>query len=118
MRQVVPGVVWNKYRLREYMDRAGFRTLISLADHVGISRQTITDGINGNTEPTLSLTFAIAKAIGVQMESFVELAPDGRSMPNVNTSRRPAGKSPSKASSKPAGKSAPAGAAVQVSMRV
>lgn len=70
------GARWRKMRVREFMSKAGYSTIGTLAGDLGVSRQALTTAINGHSQPSLALTLAVAKALNAPVEEFAELAPE------------------------------------------
>jgi DNA-binding XRE family transcriptional regulator len=70
------GVKFRKWRVRESMEVAGYKTIDALADDLEVSRQALTTAINGHSQPTLGLALAVAKALGIHVEDIVEQRPE------------------------------------------
>lgn len=71
----VQGVIFREWTVRELIDRAGYKTIGAFADSIGMSRQALSTAINGNSQPTLAVAAAVAKALGVSIEEITETVP-------------------------------------------
>lgn len=64
-----------KNRIRELRFRTSEMTQQQLADHIGVTRQTINAIEGGKYSPTLEVAFEIAHVFGVPLDEVFEYTP-------------------------------------------